>query len=355
MFRTCTLGRIVLALWAAAAFSSAGCTSLRDYVHNGFKVGPNYCPPPAPVAKHWIDQADIQVAEGQDLSQWWTVFNDPTLDRLILCAYRQNLTLREAGFRILQARALLGIAKGEIFPQTQNATGSYQRIALSQNTAQGPLATPFFDQWNFGFNLAWELDFWGRLRRAIAAADDNLGASVADFDQVLVTLLGDVASNYVQVRTDQERLRYLRQNVTILELVLKWTERRERGGFKTIPLDVHQTEANLEQAAAAIPQLEIDLRRAENRLCVLMGMPPVDLRKLLGEDLIPTVPPELAIGIPCRTAPPPPGRAQGRTPGGRPVGADRHRPGRSLSGLLHQRHLGMAGRELLRSVLAANR
>ncbi len=143
------------------------------------------------------------------------------------------------------------------------------------------------------------MDFWGRLRRAIAAADDNLGASVADFDQVLVTLLGDVASNYVQVRTDQERLRYLRQNVAILDLVLQWTERRELGGFKTIPLDVHQTEANLEQAAAAIPQLEIDLRTAENSLCVLMGMPPADLRNLLGEDQIPTVPPELAVGLPC--------------------------------------------------------
>ena len=147
--------------------------------------------------------------------------------------------------------------------------------------------------------MAWELDFWGRLRRAIAAADDQLDASVADYDQVLVTLLGDVASNYVQIRTDQERLRYLRQNVTILELVLKWTKRREKVGFKTTPLDVHQTESNLEQTVSGISQLEMDLRTAENRLCVLMGMPPADLRNMLGEDLIPTAPPELAIGIPA--------------------------------------------------------
>jgi len=299
MFRMRMLGRTVLALSAGAFFSVAGCTSPRDYVHNGFKVGPNYCPPPAPVAKHWIDQADIHAAEGQDLSRWWTAFRDPTLDRLILCAYRQNLTLREASFRVLQARALLGITKGEIFPQTQNAAGSFQRIAVSPNAAQGPVAVPFFDQWTFGFNLAWELDFWGRLRRAIAAADDQLDASVADYDQVLVTLLGDVASNYVQIRTDQERLRYLRQNVTILELVLKWTERREKVGFKTLPLDVHQTESNLEQTLSGIPQLEMDLRMAENRLCVLMGMPPSDLRNMLGEDLIPAAPPELAIGIPA--------------------------------------------------------
>ncbi len=294
--------RVVLALSAGAVLSLTGCTSFQDYVHNGFKVGPNYCPPPAPIAKHWIDQADIEATPCQDISCWWAIFHDPTLDRLVVCAYRQNLTLREAAFRILQARATLGIARGEIFPQTQSAAGGYQRAARSQNTAQAPAGTsfiPFYDQWNFGFNLAWEIDFWGRLRRAIAAADAQLGASVADYDQVLVTLLGDVASNYVQVRTDQERLRYLRQNVTILGLVLKWTQRREKVGFRTTLLDVHQTESNLEQAISGISLLEMDLRIAENRLCVLLGMPPVDLRNMLGEDIIPTAPPQLAIGIPA--------------------------------------------------------
>jgi NodT family efflux transporter outer membrane factor (OMF) lipoprotein len=292
------LGRMTLALSAWAVLSSAGCTSLCNYIHNGFKVGPNYCQPPAPVAIHWLDQEDIHVVEGQDLSRWWTVFRDPTLDRLILCAYRQNLTLREAGFRILQARAIAGIARGEIFPQMQNATGGYQRIAQTRNSIQN-VAVPFYDQWNFGFNLAWELDFWGRFRRAIAAADDQLDASVADYDQVLVTLLGDVSASYVQIRTDQERLRFLRQNVNILELVLKWTQRREKVGFKTTPLDVHQTESNLEQTISGVSQLEMDLRMAENRLCVLMGMPPVDIHNMLGEDLIPTAPPEIAIGIPA--------------------------------------------------------
>jgi NodT family efflux transporter outer membrane factor (OMF) lipoprotein len=303
IFLACMFRRIVLALSVGAVFSLCGCTSFQEYVRNGFKVGPNYCPPPAPVARHWIDGVDIQATPGQDISCWWALFHDPTLDRLVVCAYRQNLTLREATFRILQARATLGIARGEIFPQTQNATGSYQRNARSQNTVQqGPTGTslvPFYDQWNFGFNLAWEIDFWGRLRRAIAAADAQLDASVYDYDQVLVTLLGDVASNYVQIRTDQERLRYLRQNVTILELVLKWTQRREKVGFRTTLLDVHQTESNLEQVISGISQLEMDLRMAENRLCTLMGMPPVDVRNMIGEDIIPKAPPELAIGIPA--------------------------------------------------------
>ena len=122
---------------------------------------------------------------------------------------------------------------------------------------------------------------------------------MADYDQVLVTLLGDVASNYVEIRTDQERLRYLRQNVTILELVLKWTKRREAVGFRTTPLDVHQTESNLEQTISGISLLEIDMRMAENHLCTLLGIPPADLQNMLGEDIIPKAPPEIAIGIPA--------------------------------------------------------
>jgi NodT family efflux transporter outer membrane factor (OMF) lipoprotein len=299
MFPGNTQRRTAFTLSVCGILLLTGCTSLPEYIHNGFKVGPNYKQPPAPVAQHWIDEADIHAVEGQDLSRWWTVFHDPTLDHLVVCAFRQNLTLREAGFRILQARALAGIARGEIFPQTQNAQGSYSRNAQTQNSTRASAAPMFYDQWNFGFNLSWELDFWGRLRRAIAAADANLDASVADYDQVLVTLLGDVAASYVQIRTDQERLRYLRQNVSILELVLKWTERREKVGFKTTPLDIHQTESNLEQTISGISQLEMDLRMAENRLCVLMGMPPADIRNMLGEDVIPTAPPEIAIGIPA--------------------------------------------------------
>ena len=287
----------ILIAVAAVSACCAGCTSVRDYVHQGFTVGPNYCQPPAPVADHWIDEADIHVSDEADIARWWTVFRDPVLDHLIAEAYQQNLSLRQASFRIFEARAQLAIARGEMFPQTQTATGGYQRIAESTNYFNsGP---QFFNQYTLGFNLSWELDFWGRLRRAIAAADANLEASVADYDQVLVTLLGDVASNYVTIRTDQERIRFLRQNVTIQELVLEWTRRREKVGFRTLPLDVHQTESVLEQTAAGIPQLEIDMRQAENRLCVLMGMPVVALRNKIGEDRIPTAPAQVAIGLPA--------------------------------------------------------
>ena len=156
----------------------------------------------------WIDADDKRVrTERDDLSQWWTVFNDPVLDALICCAYHQNLTLREAGCRVLQARAQLAIATGQIFPQSQTMTGDYTRNAVSRANRQRPRhPEPFYGQWDYGFNLSWELDFWGRFRRAIESNAANLDASVEDYDDTLVTLLGDVATNYVQMRTLEGRI-----------------------------------------------------------------------------------------------------------------------------------------------------
>jgi NodT family efflux transporter outer membrane factor (OMF) lipoprotein len=287
--------RIALATLGAIVFWS-GCTSPREYLANGFKVGPNYCRPAAPVAENWIDK--VPTREGEDLSRWWKVFNDPVLDHLILHAYRENLSLREAGFRVLQARAQRGIAVGELFPQQQNATGSYRRVAVSTTSSGPPPVPQFFDQWNAGFNLAWELDFWGRFRRAVAAADAQLDASVEGYDDVLVTLLGDVATNYVQVRTLQERIRWLRFHVDLQSVVLASTTWRRVNGT-ALELDENQIRAILEQTESQIPELEIQLRLAENRLCILLGMPPADLEKMIGEDHIPIAQQEVVFGIPA--------------------------------------------------------
>ena len=101
-----------------------GCTPWKDYIHNGFKVGPNYGRPGATVAEHWIDEADVRVrTKSDDLSQWWTVFQDPVLNALIQDASQQNLSLRQAGLRVLQARYQLGIATGELFPATARRLG----------------------------------------------------------------------------------------------------------------------------------------------------------------------------------------------------------------------------------------
>ena len=129
-----------IAAWLLAAIGLCGCTSFNEYVHNGYKVGPNYCKPPAPVAEHWIDADDKRVrSSDEEPAFWWTVFKDPVLDQLICMSYHENLTLRTAGFRIFEARAELAIDTGNLFPQTQDATGSYTRNAVSKETSQRPV------------------------------------------------------------------------------------------------------------------------------------------------------------------------------------------------------------------------
>jgi NodT family efflux transporter outer membrane factor (OMF) lipoprotein len=278
---------------------STGCTSPSDYIHNGFKVGPNYKRPPAPVADHWIDANDVRVrSDADDDCHWWTVFNDPDLNDLVQMAYGQNLSVREAGFRVLQARDTLGIAAGELLPQHQDMIGSYTRRGVSENVANR-VATPqrWFSTWDYGFGLAWELDFWGRFRRGIEAAQDNLDASVEDYDDVLVTLIGDVASNYVQYRTLEQQLAYARANVKLQTEILNIARGRFKGG-QASKLDVNQAQSNLSSTETLVPQLEISIREVTDRLCVLLGIPPEDLSCHLGQGAIPTAPASVAVGIP---------------------------------------------------------
>ena len=117
-------------------------------------------------------------------------------------------TLRSAkrGPACCKPAAQLAILRGDFFPQTQNVTGDYTRNAISRETANGRNITQqFYSEWNLGFNLSWELDFWGQFRRAIESGEANLEASGLAYDAAIVTLLGDVATDYVQMRTLQER------------------------------------------------------------------------------------------------------------------------------------------------------
>lgn len=291
-------GRLVGAALLLAYLSGCG-TSLREYVHNGFKVGPDYCRPAAAVADQWIDVQDPQLSAQQNDPIWWRTFQDPVLDSLIHTAYRQNLSLRVAGARILEARALRAIAVGEIFPQSQQAFGEYSRNALSYNGPSGMVGNHFFDDWTTGASLAWELDFWGRFRRAIESADANLDASVEHYDSVLVLLLAEVAQHYADVRVAEQRLEYARQNVTIQKGSLRIADDRFTNGATT-KLDVTQGTSSLAQTEATIPPLEASRRRAVNGVCILLGMPPQNLDALLaGHGGIPLPPPQVAVGIPA--------------------------------------------------------
>lgn len=214
---------------------------MREYVSNGFKVGPNYCKPVAPVATDWII-GDARIREeAPNLEGWWTVFNDPALDALINNAVNQNLTLREAGFRVMRrACAVRAATIGEIFPQTQDVAGGDLRNAMSNQAANtGFLQDRFFDEWEGGFNLGWELDFWGRYRRAIEAADADLDASIESYDAILVTLLADVAQAYVEVRTLQKQIELVKANETLQAETLKIVTAKFSGGMVS-ELDVDQ-------------------------------------------------------------------------------------------------------------------
>lgn len=334
-------------------FQSGGC----------FKVGPNYAGSPVSVSKNWLEAADRRVTtQGEVHRAWWQTFNDPVLNRLIETAYRQNLSLGQAGVRVLEARARLGIAIGEWYPQQQQAFGSLQRVrlsasslgtaagsgAFSQSLAQsavGGAVSGFtngllnpgaavgtgtggtagtglasrtlgaggrgtgqsaaqrpqleFSQANLGLTASWELDFWGRFRRGIESADAALKASLADYDSALVSLTADVAGAYILIRTLERRLVIARENVRTQRESLQIAEARFKGGT-TSERDVQQARTQLFATEAAIPLLESQLRQTKNGLSILLGIPPSPLADFLREPAdIPAPPPQVAVGIPA--------------------------------------------------------
>jgi NodT family efflux transporter outer membrane factor (OMF) lipoprotein len=266
-------------------------------------VGPDYVAPPVPTAPGWIETADPALRrDAAELSDWWQVFGDPVLDELVETAYRQNKTLLVAGTRVLEAQARRGVAIGGLFPQTQQGGAAYTRAALSANRAnQGnPLLDDRFGDWQIGFDAAWELDIWGRFRRGIEAADADLLAAVATYDDVLVSLIAEVAANYVQLRTLQERLIVAHGNVTIQRRSYEIADAKFRNGLVT-ELDRAQAEALLRRTEATVPAVEAAIRQTQNTLCILLGIPPRDLGDVVGDALgpIPTAPAEVAVGIPA--------------------------------------------------------
>lgn len=290
----------IIALGSTIVFT--GCGPLGQWAKNGLKVGPNYVEPDAAISGGWIDANDVRLVSTEPAErEWWKVFNDPVLDELVVTASQQNLSLREAGFRVLESRAILGIAIGEFFPQQQGAEGGFSRTTVSEKQF-GDLPIPFpkrtFDNWSLGFGLSWEIDFWGRFRRAIEAAEAELEASVDEYDDVLVTMLSDVATRYIQIRTIEARLATARANIVLQKDTLAIAQAKFDGGDVS-ELDVDQATSTLARTEAQVPQLEIERRIAGDSLCVLLGIPTASLSERLGKGGIPTAPTSVAVGIPA--------------------------------------------------------
>lgn len=281
------------------------------------KVGPDFVPPAAPVADAWLNAADPRITTGapEDV-RWWDAFADPRLSNLIRIAHEQNPTVQIAGVRVLQARAQLGATIGDLYPQKQQVFGELTHERLSDRESSRGLTRdvaqrsgvrrnlPSLDDnsfWvtQFGVGATWELDLWGKFRRAIEGADANLMASVASYDDALVSLTGEVASTYVNIRTYEERLRIARENAEIQRESLRLADVRFRNG-ETSETDVEQARSEYAQTRSQIPQLEIGVRQNQHALSVLLGMPPSNLEDLLGAGgPIPGAPAEVAIGIPA--------------------------------------------------------
>jgi NodT family efflux transporter outer membrane factor (OMF) lipoprotein len=271
-------------------------------------VGPDFETPESDVAEEWLEAEDQRISSVPgDYDAWWKSFNDPILSSLIQQAAEQNKTLQIAGLRVFEARAILGIAAGSMYPQVQQAGGSVGRVEISENADPvsnlpdpiGQAVDTSFGNYRLGFDAAWELDFWGRFSRTVESADANLAATVATYDDVLVTLTGEVAGAYVLLRTLEERLAVAESNVAIQQRSLEISETRNRNQLTT-ELDPQIARAFLRDTQALVPPLKAAIRQVKNALCLLLGKPPGALDvELAGTAVIPVPPTEVTVGIPA--------------------------------------------------------
>lgn len=284
-------------LLTAAAVVLSVCVVL---VLPGCTVGPDFARPQARLNDTWSTADDPRVVVQTVVDrEWWGAFHDPVLDELILLAYRQNLPLQISGLRILEARARLAGALGQQYPQQQLAFGSATKVGLSENAPNGALGDR--DHWDYqlGFDAVWELDFWGRFRRGVEAAQAEVLASATDYDNALVTLTAEVARTYTLIRTTEVLIQITLANVKVQEDGLEIANSRFRNGVTT-ELDVMQARTLLESTRAQLPSLQVRLQQAQNALSTLLGQPTGEVRDLLsGQVGIPTAPAEIAVSVPA--------------------------------------------------------
>jgi NodT family efflux transporter outer membrane factor (OMF) lipoprotein len=264
-------------------------------------VGPDYKEPVIQVAEHW-PQKDATVEESPELeSKWWEVFNDPVLTTLIQQGYQNNITLEVAGVRVLQARAQLAQAVGELYPQQQALIGNYAYNRVGGGSLQG-LVPESFDTSLLGFSLNWEMDFWGKYRRAIQSNDATFLASLAAYDNALVTLTSDIASTYIKIRTLETQIKVTEENIKVQKIGLDIATSRFNAG-ETSLVDVEQAQTELAQTESTLPSLVNKRQHEKDTLSVLLGTVPGGVDEILesGKKHIPKAPNTIAVGVPMET------------------------------------------------------
>ncbi|AHX14918.1 RND transporter [Dyella jiangningensis] len=244
-------------------------------------VGPDFRPQHESWPEHWSSPAFEQATTSRtqpDASQWWQVFADPSLERLIDEADANNTDLKVAGLRVLEARAQLGIALSGRYPQVQQI-GVDAAYAKTHNHNEPTGSVPGSWQYGAGFNLGWELDFWGRFKRAIESADAAYFASQANREAVLVLVHAQVADTYYTMRTAEARLRLARENADLQKRSFEITERLFKSG-ESDELDFQQAKTQYLSTLSSIPDFESQITLARHALAVLIGRPPGPLPEL---------------------------------------------------------------------------
>ncbi|WP_133131244.1 efflux transporter outer membrane subunit [Legionella yabuuchiae] len=268
-------------------------------------VGPNYREPRTPIAKQWGNHdksvKEIKNKPRLEEASWWKVFHDPTLTKLINLGYHNNLSLQSAAMRVLQARAQLAQSVGELYPQQQALMGNLTYNRIGGGSLETLLPSNFWTD-TAGASASWEIDFWGKYRRAILANDAAFLSSFAAYDNALVSLTSDIATTYVNIRMNEELIQITKKNIRVQAEGLKLAKARYKAG-ETSLLDVEQAQAELSQTQSRLPNYVSELQQNKDLLAVLIGTTPDRVDACLGNETsgIPKPPLSVAVGIPKET------------------------------------------------------
>ena len=265
-------------------------------VSSSCTVGPNYNKP-------LVVEPTVYRGEAAELSakpdvasfgdqKWWDVFQDEALQTLIRAALEQNYDVRIAATRILEARALLGIAQADQLPEVTASASVFSQRSPAAAGRPAVDTSPV----QLGLSASWELDFWGRFRRATESARANLLSDEWAQRQVISSLVSDVASAYFQLREQDLELEISRQTLASRRDSLRLTQVLADGGATSL-LDVRQAEQLVFGASASIPDLESRIEQQENFISILVGRNPEGVMR--GRPLIDQQqPPEVPAGLP---------------------------------------------------------
>lgn len=262
--------------------------ALALFVSSCHTVGPDYVGPQTRVPDAWSRNVLRDLQGNTPLTGWWKGFHDPTLNTLIERARQANPDLKKAVARLSEARAQRGIARSQGLPQA-NASASYMRERISENrggvsnnrnqTVSAGRDNPY-SLYSTGFDAGWEIDLFGGIRRSVEAADANIAAREEDYRDALVALFAEVALNYADYRTLEERIAVAQRNIQAQRGSLQLAKGRLEAGL--VPrMDVTQAETNLAISEASVPLLRAEQAAARNRLASLTGGFPESVESLL--------------------------------------------------------------------------